>query len=168
MAKYRVQIGERQFKVEINGKDGRAVIDGKPISVDPSWPAGSDHNLSLLLDGRSFDLRIEEGDDHLVVFHAGRRVACTIVDEHLADLQKLVGLSEKPKGKTVVKSPMPGLVVKVLVSSGDVVAKGDRLLVIEAMKMENEVKAPCAGKVTQISVAKGDAVTAGKEVVVIE
>lgn len=168
MAKYRVQIGEKQFKVEINGKDGRAVIDGEPIRIDPSWPANSDHNLSLLLDGRSFDLRIEEGDDHLAVLHAGRRVACTIVDEHLADLQKLASLAEKPKGKTVIKSPMPGLVVKVLVSAGDTVAKGDRLLVIEAMKMENEVKAPCAGKVAQVLVARGDAVTAGKEVVVIE
>jgi biotin carboxyl carrier protein len=168
LAKYRAQIGDRQFRVEINGKDGRGSIDGKPAQIDPSWLAGSENNLSLVLDGRSFDLRIEERDDQLVVIHAGRRVACTVVDEHLADLQKLAGLTDKPKGKTVVKSPMPGLVVKVLVAQGDSVEKGGRLLVIEAMKMENEVKAPCDGRVTQIHVTKGDAVTAGKELVVIE
>jgi len=168
VAKYRAQIGDRQFQVEINGKDGRAVIDGKQARIDPSWIADSENNLSLVLDGRSFDLRIEERDDHLVVIHAGRRVACTVVDEHLADLQKLAGLTEKPKGKTIVKSPMPGLIVKVLVSAGDSVDKGDRLLVIEAMKMENEVKAPCAGRIIQIHATKGDAVTAGKELVVIE
>lgn len=168
MAKYRTQIGDRQFKVEVNGKEGRAMIDGRPVSVDPAWLAGSGQNLSLVLDNRSFDLRIEEHDDHLEVIHAGHRVVCTVIDEHLADLQKLAALQDKPKGKTVVKSPMPGLIVKVLVSSGDKVAKGDRLLVVEAMKMENEVKAPCDGKITQIHAAKGDAVTAGKELVIIE
>ena len=168
MAKYRAQIGDRQFRVEINGKDGLAVIDGKQARIDPSWIADSENNLSLVLDSRSFDLRIEERDDHLVVIHAGRRVTCTVIDEHLADLQKLAGLTEKPKGKTIVKSPMPGLIVKVLVSAGDSVDKGDRLLVIEAMKMENEVKAPCAGRIIQIHATKGDAVTAGKELLVIE
>ncbi len=168
MAKYRAQIGDRQFKIEVNGKNGLASIDGKPAKVDSSWVAGSQNNLSLILDDRSFDLRIEERDDQLVVIHAGRRVICTVVDEHLADLQKLAGSQEKPKGKTVVKSPMPGLIVKVLVSIGDIVSKGDRLLVVEAMKMENEVKSPCAGRITQIQASKGDAVTMGKELVVIE
>ena len=168
MAKYRAQIGDRQFKIEVNGKDGRAMIDGKVASVDSAWLAGSDHNLSLVLHNRSFDLRIEEHDDHIEVIHAGRRVPCTVIDEHLADLQKLAGMQDKPKGKTIVKSPMPGLIVKVLVAPGDTVAKGDRLLVVEAMKMENEVKAPAAGRVTQIHAAKGDAVTAGKELVIIE
>ena len=168
MAKYRAQIGDRQFRIEINGRDGNVLIDGTPARIDSSWLSGSEHNLSLVLDGRSFDLRIEEHDDSLVVIHAGRRVACTVTDEHLADLKKLAGLADKPKGRTVVKSPMPGLIVKVLVSSGDSVEKGDRLLVVEAMKMENEVKAPRAGRITQIHAAKGDAVTAGKELLVID
>lgn len=168
MTKYRAQIGDRQFKIEVNGKNGLASIDGKPAKVDSSWVGGSSNNLSLILDSRSFDLRIEERDDHFVVIHAGRRVICTVVDEHLADLQKLAGLQEKPKGKTIVKSPMPGLIVKVLVAIGDVVSKGDRLVVVEAMKMENEVKAPSAGRITHIQAVKGDAVITGKELVVIE
>jgi biotin carboxyl carrier protein len=68
----------------------------------------------------------------------------------------------------IVKAPMPGLVVKLLVEAGAQVQKGDRILVLEAMKMENDVKAPRTGRVSSISVAPGQAVEGGRELAVIE
>ncbi len=168
MPKYRVNIGDRQYRVEINGKNVKGVIDGNPVSLDAVWVGGSDHDLSLFLDDRNYDLRIDETGDQLTIIHAGLRVDCRIVDEHLADLKTLAGVTEKPQGKTIVKSPMPGLIVRVLVSAGDNVTKGDRLFVIEAMKMENEVKAPCSGTVTHLTVTTGEAITSGRELLVIE
>ncbi len=66
-----------------------------------------------------------------------------------------------PAGTNVVTAPMPGTIVRVDVSVGDVVSKGQVLLVLEAMKMENEIVAPVAGKVTAINVTKGSTVNAG-------
>ncbi len=63
---------------------------------------------------------------------------------------------------------MPGLVVKVLVESGQDVLKGERLLILEGMKMENDVKSPRAGRVAEIAVAAGDVVEGGRELFVIE
>ena len=66
-----------------------------------------------------------------------------------------------PVGGTVITCPMPGTIIDIKVSAGDVVAEGQLLLVFEAMKMENEIVAPCAGTVASINVNKGDSVDSG-------
>ena len=69
--------------------------------------------------------------------------------------------SSVPAGASVIKSPMPGTILKVNVATGDSVKKGQVLLILEAMKMENEIVAPADGKVASVNVAKGDSVNAG-------
>ena len=68
---------------------------------------------------------------------------------------------------TVVKAPMPGLIVRLLKNVGDTVTKGERLLIIEAMKMENELKSPIAGRIKEIHVAVGRPVDKGQVLVTL-
>ena len=132
------------------------------------WLADSRQNLNILLGGRSYDMRIEEQDDHLLITYAGQRYECSVADKRIADLKHRTESSGRPQGKTVVKSPMPGLVVKVLVEPAQEVKRGERLIVLEAMKMENDVKAPRDGKVAKIAVNTGDPVEGGRELLTIE
>lgn len=168
MKGYIAEIGEERIKVEFPTDDHKAVLGGRPSEFSHAWIGGTGHNLHLIVDGRSFDFRVEEEEGQLALTYVGKRYHCSVLDERLADLKRRAGMGDRPAGRTVVKAPMPGLVVKLLVEVGAQVQKGDRILVLEAMKMENDVKAPRAGRVSSISAAPGQAVEGGRELAVIE
>jgi len=168
MKGYLTEVEGQRHRIQIEPGSSQALIDGCRIEISHAWLNGAGQDLLLVLNGRSYDIRIEEEDDHLVLTHAGWRYRCAVLDERVADLKRRAGMVDHPAGHTVVKSPMPGLVVKLLVAPGDPVKKGDRLLILEAMKMENDVKAPCPGTVTQIKVNPGEVVEGNRELVVIE
>ena len=168
MTTYAAKINGKRFEVDINDTATEAHFDGEKLHFDSVWLAGSRQNINILLGGRSYDLRIEEQNEHLLITYAGQRYECTVADKRIAELRHRVDQADRPKGKTVVKSPMPGLVVKILTAEGESVKRGDRLVVVEAMKMENDVKAPRDGRVVKIAVQTGDAVVGGRELLVIE
>lgn len=169
MRGYVAEVGTERVKIEFPNSDlDRAIVDGRPARISHAWIGGTGHNLHLIIDGRSYDFRVEEEDGRLALTYVGKRYHCTIYDQRLADLRKRAGDSNRPAGRTIVKAPMPGLVVKVLVETGAQVQKGDRLLVLEAMKMENDVKAPRGGRVSSIAVSAGQAVVGGRELAIIE
>jgi len=120
---------------------------------------------SVLMDGRSYDARVEEHPDSLVVVIDGYRFAIEARDPRR--------WSSKAAGRgadgihTVVAS-MPGKVVRVLVAPGDAVERGQGLVVVEAMKMQNEMKASRAGKVWTVSIQEGATVAAGDVLATIE
>jgi biotin carboxyl carrier protein len=114
---------------------------------------------SILIDGRSYEARVEETPTALVVVVDGRRFEIDVRDPRRF-LRK--GAGAGADGVQTVAAPMPGKVVRVLVAAGDDVAAGQGLLVVEAMKMQNEMKAPRAGKVLSLSAAEGATVTAGE------
>ena len=78
-----------------------------------------------------------------------------------APAKKAAPAASAPAGGETVKSPMPGTILSVNVAEGDTVKKGQVLMILEAMKMENEIMAPCDGKVTSVSTSKGSAVESG-------
>jgi biotin carboxyl carrier protein len=169
MKGYIAEIGQERIKIEFPaGQEGRAVFDGRPAAISHAWIGGTGHNLHLIIDGRSYDFRVEEEDGQLALTYVGKRFHCSIYDERVAELKRRANAADRPAGRTVVKAPMPGLVVKLMVEVGAQVQKGDRILVLEAMKMENDVKAPRAGRVSSIAVAAGQAVVGGRELAVIE
>ncbi len=116
---------------------------------------------SILVDGAVHEARIDDG----TVTIAGDRYQPEQIDP-----RKFVrrGAGSLKSGRDSIKAPMPGKIVRVLVSVGDEVKAGQGIAVIEAMKMQNELKATAAGRVTSISVKDNDAVTAGAIVAVIE
>jgi len=168
MTKYAAKIDGKKVEVDINDTSTEARFNGEVLNFDSIWLADSRQNINILLGGRSYDLRIEEQDDHLLITYAGQRYECTVADKRVADLKHRAAAADRPQGKTVVKSPMPGLVVKILVEQGQEVKRGERLIVLEAMKMENDVKSPRDGKVAKIAVGTGDPVEGGRELLTIE
>ena len=158
--KYFVTIGERALVVDLDGD--RVLVDGVPVRAEFERVPGTPE-IRLVLDGRSSLLAVEggaEGAWHLVDRGALREVR--VEDERSRHIRLLAGEGKSQGGGGVLKSPMPGLVVKVEVAVGDLVGVGTGLVVLEAMKMENELKATAPGVVTAIRVTAGQAVERGQ------
>jgi len=120
---------------------------------------------SVLMGGRSYEARVEEHPDCLVVVIDGYRFETEVRDPR--------SWSPKTSGRggdgvQAVTAPMPGKVVRVLVAAGDTVEPGQGLVVVEAMKMQNEMKAPRAGKVLSVPAKEGVTVSAGDVLATLE
>jgi len=140
-------------------------LDGHRFEVDSLvLPHGA---VSMLVEGRSYSVEFEERDDDITVLLNGQLSRLDVVDERRLRL-RAISASFEASGKQVVAAPMPGKVVKLLVKAGDAVEEGQGLVVVEAMKMENELKAPKAGTVTEVAVAEGATVENGARLVVVE
>jgi biotin carboxyl carrier protein len=142
----------------------RVKIGGQSFEVDLRRTHGS--SLLVLVGNRAFDLSISaEGDDLVMVSrHGVNRV--TLIDKSRRRLQ--AGGERQISGRIELKAMMPGRVVNVLVKQGDEVMADQGIVVVEAMKMENELKTPKAGKVLEIKVSVGQAVEKGEILAVIE
>jgi biotin carboxyl carrier protein len=114
---------------------------------------------SVLIDGRSYDARVEETAGPLVVVIDGYRFEIEVRDPRRRS--RHAG-GHGGEGVQTVAAPMPGKVVRVLAAVGDEVTAGQGLLVVEAMKMQNEMKAPRAGKVLSLAAREGATVAAGE------
>jgi len=162
------KLGEREYSVEIEdlGKSiYRVSIDGNEILIDGKKTGRASY--SLIVENRSFEIEVDNAEDEYRVLVDGRNYHVNLVDERRlrvggaqagADLQ----------GRQKVSVPMPGKVIAVLVSAGDIVEKGQGLVIVEAMKMENEVRSPIAGEVKEVMVKTGDAVEGGAALVIVE
>jgi biotin carboxyl carrier protein len=114
---------------------------------------------SILIGGRSYEARVEETPSALVVVIDGHRFEIEVRDPRR--LSRKAGAAGTD-GVQSIAAPMPGKIVRVLAAVGDEVEAGQGLLVVEAMKMQNEMKSPRAGKVLSLSAKEGATVTAGE------
>ena len=119
---------------------------------------------SVVVDGRSYEARVEERPEGLVVVLDGYRFELEVRDPRRL---RRKGGGRGGEGVQTVMAPMPGKVVRVLGAPGDAVEAGQGLVVVEAMKMQNEMKAPRAGSVLSISAREGATVTAGEALATI-
>ena len=164
---YFARSGGRDHWLDVRqGADGlRVRLDDREFSVDfLQVDAGL---YSLLIGGRSYEIDLLEVEEALMVLVDGQPFRVEIQEEREQRL-RAAGKGEVKAGKRVVTAPMPGKVVRLLVRPGDAVQPGDGIIVVEAMKMENELKAPAAGTVKEIRVEEGRAVGGGDVLVVIE
>ena len=136
------------------------VVDGNAITVDARMLQPG--VMSLRVEGRQYRC-VLDGDAVLI---GGRRFTFEISDPR--SLQGRRSAVSGAAGPRSVKAPMPGRVVRVLVAVGDDVAEQQGVIVIEAMKMQNELMSPKAGKVVRVAVAEGDTVGAGDGLVVVD
>ena len=123
--------------------------------------------MSLLVDGASYNVEFETKGDQVGVLLRNQVTRIDIVDEQRYRLRAAAATFTN-EGTQVINSPMPGKVVKVFVKVGDTVTEGQPVVVVEAMKMENELKSPKAGTVTEVTAKEGVAVENGTKLVVIE
>lgn len=123
--------------------------------------------VSLIVDGRSYGVEFEERGDEVAVLVRDQVIAIDIADERRLRMRAASGRFTV-EGRQTVAAPMPGRVVKVLVAPGAAVTAGQPLVVVEAMKMENELKSPGAGRVLEVRVREGENVEGGAALVVVE
>ncbi len=153
--------------------DGRytMTLDGHSYEVDAQLMKS--HIVSMLIDHRSYDVDLERVsaeplDGRLAVRVRGRVIRFDMLDERRKKMKEAQTSRFDVGGAYSVNSPMPGKIMKILVNEGDEVEEGQGVIVVEAMKMENELRTPKAGVVSTISVKEGDAVDAGARLLVIE
>ena len=162
--KYFAGVGEHTFEIEIN-EEG-VVVDGEPITVDLRQ-SGVSQLYSLLLDGASFEMIVEETQQSFDVTLRGEQFRVRIEDERTRRLHAGRQGPPLPQGDLTVRAPIPGLVVKVLVQDGDEIIEDQPLIILEAMKMENEIRAVRSGVVRKVEVSAGKSVEQDAVLIVI-
>jgi biotin carboxyl carrier protein len=163
---YDVTIGEKTWRVELTRVSGawQCKLDGREIVLD--FVPTQNGCGSLLMSGQSYDVRQEStgGEQGIVV---GRdHFGVTIRDPR--SLRARRRSDTAGDGIKKITAPMPGKVVRILVAAGAEVAAGQSVLVIEAMKMQNELKSPKKGILRKIAVGEGSAVEAGQILAEVE
>jgi len=162
------KLGGESCRVEIEEMDKslyRVSVDGNDLVVDAKKTGLSSY--SLIIDNRSFEVDVDVSEDEYRVLVDGRSYHIHLIDERrvrLGGLQTGIQL----QGRQNVAVPMPGKVIAVLVSEGDRVEKGQGLVIVEAMKMENEVRSPISGEVKEVRAKAGETLEAGAVLVVVE
>ena len=160
------------------------IIDGSPRRIELLHPspacrfrlddgpervadvvAAAPNVYSALMDGRVYDAHLEQSEGCLIVTIDGHRFAVEVRDPRRWQPR---GAGRGGEGVQTVKAPMPGKIVRVLVSPGDLVETGAGLVVVEAMKMQNEMKASRAGRVISVAVREGATVAAGEVLLTVE
>lgn len=154
--KYITTVGEKQFLVEIID-DRHVSVDGKIYEVDFESVSGQPV-YSLIVDGKSHESYVAQVDEIWQVLMRGRLYPVSVEDEREKRLRAAAGGGVAETGEFHLKAPMPGLVVTIPVSEGQEVKKGQVLLILESMKMQNELKSPRDGKVNRIKVKAGESV----------
>lgn len=165
--KYITTIDETQYEVEILGPR-QVSVNGKVYDVDFQSISGQPI-FSLLVDGGSYQAHVYPGEEEtLQVLMRGTLYTALIEDEREKRLRAAGGGGAAGSGEFIMKAPMPGLIVKVAVNEGDLVKKGQVLVILESMKMQNELKSPREGKVTRVQVKAGDSVEQRQSMVSVE
>jgi biotin carboxyl carrier protein len=168
--KFEVRAQGRSFQVEIDGEAPRyrIQVDGRTLEVDAA-NLGDDALLTMLLDNVSVLAHTRIADPRRGLYDvsiAGKYRRLEVLDALAAATGQSTGAAQS--GRHVLEAPMPGLVVAVHVASGARVAAGTPLVVIEAMKMQNELQSEVAGVVGDVKVRVGEAVESGTPLVVID
>ncbi len=162
--KYFITLGDRVHEVELTRHLGelRVTIGGQPTDLTYS-EADRLGQVTLKHGGRSYGVSIEEANAGICVTLAGHDYVMQIEDER--EYAAHVAERAANKGGGLIKAVMPGVVVETLVVVGDEVQEGQPLLILEAMKMQNEILAAGPGRVSVLHVEAGQAVSAGEKLV---
>jgi len=161
--KYLVTVGGREIEVEVAGD--QVTVAGATRTATLRTVAGT-LSRQLLVEGRPTVLSLRgAGRGQWTLGVAGDRWDAEVVDERTRHIRSLTAGASTTRGPATVRAPMPGLVVRVLVKAGQEVSAGTGIVVLEAMKMENELKAPAAGLVGAVRVAAGEPVEKGQVLV---
>lgn len=158
--KYIVSVQGREVEVDVDGE--HVTVAGRVHRAGLRAISGTPVRL-LLLDDFPEALVIEAGGDGRWLFtRRGERFEVEVLDERARHIRELAAAAEGPRGPAALRAPMPGLVVRVQVEAGQPVAAGAGVVVLEAMKMENELRATAAGVVRSVRVRAGEVVEKGQ------
>ena len=154
----------RIVELERDADGWKILLDGQQVRADAVEI--NPHTLSLLLDGQSYEVHIAESPDGVLKLQTDSKEFTAEVVDPRAWRGRWHGALEA-EGRQQVLAPMPGKVVRILVQAGDKVAAGQGLLVVEAMKMQNEIRSPKGGTVERLHVKEGQLVNAGEVLCIV-
>ena len=163
--KFRIQLtgvkGQRTHVVELerNGTGYRVLLDGRTVEADAT-PV-SPNTISVLLGGRAYEVHVTPALDGTVKLQSGPHEFTAGIQDPRAWRGRKQGAMEA-EGRQPIVAPMPGKVIRLLVRAGDEVEAGQGLVVVEAMKMQNEIRSPKRGKVERVVATEGQNVNAGE------
>jgi biotin carboxyl carrier protein len=164
--KYIVTVLGREIEVDVDGE--QVTVAGRTYTATLRRTPGTPVR-HLLLGGRSEALAVESaGDGRWTITRRGERCEVEVLDERTRHIRSLTGSGDRVRGPAALKAPMPGLVVRVQVEPGQSVAAGAGVVVLEAMKMENELRAAAPARVRSVRVRPGEAVEKGQVLVEFE
>lgn len=167
--KYFATVNDQTYEIDID-HHGRVTVDGVELAADMKQ-VGIQGLYSLLLDGASYEVLLDQvGDKRSLydVMASGLRYQIKVQDERSRRLALVDRSLRAPEGELLIKAPIPGLVVKVPVAPGQEVSEGETLVILEAMKMENELRAPRGGTVHEVRVGQGEQVALGQVLLAIK
>jgi biotin carboxyl carrier protein len=164
--KYIVTVGDREIELEVDGE--RVTVGGRlhtaTLAVIPGTPL-----RHLMVDGRPLALAVADlGRGRWGLTVQGEHWEAEALDERARHIRSLTNGGDRPRGPGSLRAPMPGMVVRIQVEPGQSVASGAGVVVLEAMKMENELKAAGPGVVRSVLVGPGEAVEKGQVLVEFE
>jgi len=165
--KYVVEVNGRRLDIEI--RDGEAIVDGVKYSVSMQTVAGTPVRIVGVNDAvHRVVLRERVARGRYRMWLDGHRYDAEALDSRARAIRDMQASVAKPSGPAPLRAPMPGLIVQLRVKVGDTVTAGAGLVVMEAMKMENELRTVAAGKVRAVHVTVGSAVEKGALLVDLE
>lgn len=154
--KYVTTVNNQEFQIEI--VDERHIRIGEQLLEVDFEAINGQPVFSIILDGKSYESFVYQGDEDWEVLIRGRQYQVKIEDERERRLKTAASGGVAEGGEFHLKAPMPGLVVSVLVEEGQEVKKGQVMLILESMKMQNELKAPRDGVIERVRVKAGESV----------
>jgi biotin carboxyl carrier protein len=162
---YEITIDEKNYRVELNRVDGRwdCRLDGKPVEIDAVLTRRD--VLSILIHGKAYEIKRERSATDLHLWVGSARYGVQLRDPR--SLRSRAGVDDG-KGPRKLVAPMPGKIVRVLAPENSAVEAGQGVLVVEAMKMQNEIKSPKKGVVRKMVATEGANVNAGDVLAVVE
>lgn len=163
---YEVTIDDKNYRLELERADNtwRCRLDGREIQMDAVLARRD--VLSIVIDGKAYEVKRERTATDLHLWVGGARYAAELRDPR--SLRSRRASAGDDRGPKKLVAPMPGKVVRVLLHEQAQVQAGQGILVMEAMKMQNEIKSPKAGVVQKIVAGEGAAVNAGDVLAVVE
>ena len=163
--KYQAQIDDTLFEIEID-ESGAIVLDGESVHAS-LLQVGALGLYSLLLDNESVELVVNETQKGYLVTLGSRTFDVKVADEREIRLAGGRDALAAPSGELPIKAPIPGLVVRIMVNAGDAVEINQPLVILEAMKMENELRAPRKGVIVDVKIKAGESVEQGATMLVL-
>jgi biotin carboxyl carrier protein len=166
--RYIVTINEKEYDlILVKEGDGYKIeAAGREYRVGTDIIGGGKYLFRI--DNASSEIDISSDNGSLSVFLEGQELTVRVEPYSLAELRKRAGTALEGPAEKIIRAPMPGLVIRNEVRPGDKVAKGQSLVIIEAMKMENVIKSPYGGKVGRIFISPGQAVDKNDKLVELE
>jgi biotin carboxyl carrier protein len=158
--------GEKACVIEVERDTAgwRVALDGRHVAVDAVEIASN--IFSILLDGQSFEISVMPAPDGKLKLHTGTQdFTAEVIDPRAWSGRRHSHV--EAEGRQQIVAPMPGKVVRLLVKAGDHVEAGQGLLVVEAMKMQNEIRSPKSGIVERVFAKEGQPVNAGEVLAIV-